>query len=274
MIPFTKMQGLGNDFVVIDATKNSFHLPVKTIQQMGDRHFGIGFDQLLIIEKSSKPGIDFNYRIFNADGKEAEQCGNGARAIARYIHVRGLSKKHEMTVSTLAGDLQLRIEKDGQVSVNMGEPILEPRLIPFEADKQALSYKIKLQSSEIEIGAVSMGNPHAVIQVANVKSAPVQEWGSKIECHPRFPKHTNVGFMEIISPQKINLRVFERGVGETLACGTGACAAMVIGRIRNQLDKQVSVNLPGGQLLIQWPGPGSSLWMTGPAEEIFTGEWP
>lgn len=273
-IHFTKMQGLGNDFVVIDATKKPFQLSAQQIKKMADRHLGVGFDQLLIIEPSTNAKVDFNYRIYNADGSEAGQCGNGARCIGKYIIEHELSQKHELTVATIKDQLQIRFEKDGQISVNMGIPNFDPKKIPFNTPHEALRYTLPVNNEQIEIGAMSIGNPHAVIEVTNINTAPVEKLGPLIEKHPQFPQRVNVGFMQIINPQKIRLRVYERGAGETLACGSGACAAVAIGRLWKKLDEKVTVELPGGNLTLQWQGPNHPLWMTGPAEEAFTGEWP
>lgn len=262
-IAFTKMQGLGNDFIVIDATKKAFALTKSQIRKLADRHFGVGCDQLLIITSAPKRNVDFGYRIFNADGSEVSQCGNGARCIAKYIHDKKLSKKNLLKIATKAGALELKLEKNNQVTVNMGIPI-------FTDNK---NYLLPVGNQSIEIGEVDMGNPHAVIIVDNDDQAPVKELGAQIEKHPHFPQGVNVGFMQIINPKKIRLRVFERGVGETLACGSGACAAVAVGKIRGLLDSQVNVELLGGNLHTQWNGEGQPLFMTGPAEKVFTGEW-
>ncbi|QLH41987.1 MAG: diaminopimelate epimerase [Coxiellaceae bacterium] len=272
-IRFTKMQGLGNDFVVIDATRNPVELSPSLIRLMGDRHYGIGFDQLLLLEPAPHSSVDFSYRIFNADGSEVAQCGNGARCIGRYIHDHGLSDKTDLTVATLTGQLHIRLEPDSQVTVNMGVPNFEPNKIPFSAPEAAPYYELETTQGITEIGAVSVGNPHAVLQVEDVSQAPVKELGAEIESHPRFPARTNVGFMQIISPEQIRLRVFERGVGETLACGSGACAAVAVGKMQGLLADRVLVHLPGGQLLVYWQGDATSVWMTGPAKTVFTGEW-
>ena len=258
---FTKMQGLGNDFVVVDATQQAFNLSAKQIQHIADRHFGVGCDQLLVIAPASENEVDFDYRIFNADGSEAEQCGNGARCIARYIHEHGLSKKKQLMVLTRAGKLALHIEDDGQVSVNMGMP-----------KEILLNDFVEINNKHIAIATTNMGNPHAVLEVEDILTAPLQNLGPLIEKHPRFPFRTNVEFMQIINPNKICLRVFERGVGETLACGTGACAAVVVGRARKKLAEIVTVHLPGGDLTIRWQDENSPVWMTGPATEVFAGE--
>lgn len=261
MLHFTKMQGLGNDFVVINALQNPFNLTPKQIQFISDRHYGIGCDQLLVIAPASQADADFDYRIFNADGSEAEQCGNGARCIARYIHDHALSKKPELSVLTRAGKLQLIIEKDGQITVNMGLP-KEIMLNDF----------LEINNRHIPIAITNLGNPHAVLEVEDILNAPLQTLGAEIERHPRFPQRTNVEFMQIINPNKICLRVFERGAGETLACGSGACAAVVIGRARKKLAEIVTVHLPGGDLKIRWENENSPVWMTGPAEEVFSGK--
>lgn len=270
---FTKMQGLGNDFVVIDATRQPFKLNAAEIRQMADRHFGIGFDQLLLLEPPKDSKADFSYRVFNADGSEVTQCGNGARCIARYIQDKGLSKNANIRLATKAGVLQLHIEKDQQVTVNMGIPTFDPAQIPFIAEKPALTYPLAVGDEQVIISAVGIGNPHAVLEVPDVGTAPVQTLGAKIEQHPRFPERVNVGFMQILNPQQIRLRVYERGAGETLACGSGACAAVAVGRRASLLADQVQVQLRGGNLLIRWAGGNSPLWMTGPAETVFTGEW-
>lgn len=272
-LPFSKMHGLGNDFVVIDGTRTAYPLTKSQIQQMADRHYGIGFDQLLLLEKASRPDVDFTYRVFNADGGEVSQCGNGARCIAHYIRNHSLSMKQHFLLATQSGKLELQIEPDNQVTVNMGIPNFEPKQIPFRAEKIADYYQMPLAEEQITLSAVSMGNPHAVIQVNDINTAPVQQLGAQIEQHPLFPDRTNVGFMQILSAKEIRLRVFERGAGETLACGSGACAAVVIGRKLNLLAEKVLVHLPGGDLIIRWQGPNTPVWMTGPAEEVFIGEY-
>lgn len=272
-IEFTKMHGLGNDFVVIDAINQSLMLSPEQVRQLADRRFGVGCDQVLLVERpTSDSGAAFRYRIFNADGQEVEQCGNGARCFAVFVRQRGLSDEATLVVETLAGLIQLQLEDDDQVTVNMGPPALEPWQIPFDAPRAKTAYLLDVEGHSHEIGVVSMGNPHAVLQVEQVGFAPVAQLGPLIERHPRFPRQVNVGFMELVSPQEIRLRVYERGVGETLACGTGACAAVVVGQLQGLLDKQVQVVLPGGALQIRWSGNAADpVIMTGPATSVFTG---
>jgi len=271
-LKFTKMHGLGNDFVVFDAIRQQVTLEAAAIRRLADRHRGIGCDQVLLVESARLPGTDFHYRIFNADGSEVEQCGNGARCFARFVRDQGLSDKDAIPVGTAAGAIQLFVEPDGQVRVDMGVPVLEPARIPFRAAKQALVYRLSVDGQEVSIGAVSMGNPHAVLLVEDADDAPVERLGPRLETHPHFPRRVNVGFMQVLSPEHIRLRVFERGVGETLACGTGACAAVVTGRLRGLLAARVLVSLPGGDLVIQWDGNGTPVLMTGPAQRVFEGE--
>ena len=268
---FSKMQALGNDFVVIDAINQVVSLSAEQIRFIADRHFGVGCDQLLLVEAADRPGVDFRYRIFNSDGGEVEQCGNGARCFVRFVHDKGLTQKNPITVSTNTGIIELTEQEDGQVTVNMGIPRFEPKDIPFIAEQKSDRYEVALPSQTVEIGAVSMGNPHAVLLVDDVRQAPVNQLGPLLESHNRFPRRVNVGFMQIIDTLNINLRVFERGVGETRACGTGACAAVAVGRKWGLLQERVNVNLPGGQLMIQWAGEGEPVWMTGPAESVFEG---
>ncbi|MGE5152473.1 MAG: diaminopimelate epimerase [Bdellovibrio bacteriovorus] len=266
------MQGLGNDFVVIDAIRQSVRLDPAQVRRLADRRFGIGCDQVLLVEPPRLPGTDFHYRIFNADGSEVEQCGNGARCFARFVRDQGLTDKTEIPVGTAAGAIRLLVEPDGQVRVDMGPPILEPVRIPFLVDRQALTYPLEVGGEVLEIGALSMGNPHAVLLVDDVDAAPVGRLGPLIEHHPRFPQRVNAGFMQVLTSDQIRLRVHERGAGETLACGTGACAAVVSGRLRGLLDRRVRVTLPGGDLVIEWPGVSHPVLMTGPAERVFEGE--
>ncbi|HCB12274.1 MAG TPA: diaminopimelate epimerase, partial [Gammaproteobacteria bacterium] len=268
---FTKMHGLGNDFVVIDRINQTAALAPEHIRHLADRRFGIGCDQILLVETPQRADADFRYRIFNADGSEVEQCGNGARCFARFVHDQGLTSKNELCVETLAGLLQLRLLSDGQVTVDMGPPRLEPADVPFFATERALRYAITVDGMELEIGVVSMGNPHAVVIVNDVAQAPVAHLGPLLEQHSRFPKRANVGFMQIVDPNHIRLRVFERGAGETLACGSGACAAAVVGQLWNRLYPNVRVKLPGGELEIHWTGEGESVTMTGPAATVFEG---
>ncbi|HNJ73745.1 MAG TPA: diaminopimelate epimerase [Pseudomonadales bacterium] len=268
---FTKMQGAGNDFMVVDLVTQQAVLTPTQIRQLADRHFGVGFDQLLLVEPPTDPGIDFKYRIFNADGGEVEQCGNGARCFARFVRDQRLSWKERITVETRGGLLELLLERDGSVTVDMGAPDFSPKALPFQAEAEALHYPLEVAGQTLEIGAVSMGNPHAVLVVDDVERAPVTTLGPAIGSHPRFPKGVNVGFMQIVDRTTIKLRVHERGAGETLACGTGACAAAVIGMRRGQLDEQVTVRLTGGELLIRWAGNGAHVWMSGPATRVYEG---
>jgi diaminopimelate epimerase len=269
---FSKMHGLGNDFVVIDGVGQSVRLTPEKIRYIADRNFGVGCDQILLVETPENPDVDFRYRIFNCDGSEVENCGNGARCFAVFVRERKLTGKSVIKVETAGGLMELRVQQDEQVSVDMGAPRLQPAQIPFVADAQAITYPFEVAGKTYDISAVSMGNPHSVLLVDDVKTAPVAELGPIIEHHPRFPARVNVGFMQIVSRHEINLRVFERGVGETLACGTGACGAVVAGRLRGLLDQQVKVNLPGGSLQIDWPGEGQPVIMTGPAVTVFHGQ--
>jgi diaminopimelate epimerase len=271
MINFTKMHGLGNDFMVIDAINQHIELTPQQIKNLSDRHFGIGFDQLLLVEKPISENADFKYRIFNADGGEVAQCGNGARCFARFVQDKGLSDKNEIRVDTNTGELVLKFTEDRQIIVNMGIPKHCPDEIPVLAKQESKNYKIAVNTEEYAFGAVSMGNPHAVLQVPDVKIAPVTELGRFLESHPMFPERANIGFMEVINRKQINLRVYERGAAETLACGSGACAAVVIGIEQNLLDHDVSVELPGGELKISWSGRGTPVFMTGPAISVFEG---
>lgn len=272
ILKFTKMQGLGNDFVVIDAINQNVQLNAEQIRHIADRHFGVGCDQLLLVETSNLPDVDFRYRIFNADGGEVEQCGNGARCFVRFVHDHGLTDKTEIRVETARGIILPRLEQDGQITVNMGVPRLQPADIPFVADAEALQYSLSLGNASVQIAAVSMGNPHAVQIVEHIESAPVAEQGALIEHHPRFPQRVNAGFMQIIDEHCIRLRVYERGAGETLACGTGACAAAVAGIRQGLLISPVSVSMRGGDLLIAWAGANAPVLMTGPATRVFEGE--
>ncbi len=271
-LSFSKMHGLGNDFVVFDAVNQPVALDETQLRAIADRRFGIGCDQILLVEPPRRAGTEFYYRIFNADGGEVEQCGNGARCFARFVHDKGLTSSREIPVGTAAGDIRLYLEDDGQVRVNMGRPFLQPGEIPFDTAHQAPSYSLDVDGGTVEIGAVSMGNPHAVLLVDSVADAPVERLGPLICNHPRFPRRANVGFMSVHSPGSIDLRVFERGAGETLACGTGACAAVVSGRLRGLLDERVEVRLPGGTLMVSWAGNEQPVWMTGPAVEVFDGK--
>ncbi|WP_348728270.1 diaminopimelate epimerase [Rheinheimera texasensis] len=276
LLQFSKMHGLGNDFMVVDAVSQNVFLTKEQIKQLADRNFGIGFDQLLMVEPPYDPDLDFHYRIFNADGSEVEQCGNGARCFAKFVRNKGLTNKYKIAVSTKSGKIVLYVEQDGQVTVNMGIPQFEPAKVPFKAQKQELNYILHgddgTDSATALCGVVSMGNPHAVITVDDIQNAPVKLWGPIFENHERFPERANIGFMQVINPGHIKLRVWERGAGETLACGTGACAAAVVGQMQKTLQTQVRVDLPGGSLQIRWNGPGQPVKMTGPAEHVFDGQ--
>jgi diaminopimelate epimerase len=276
-IRFTKMHGLGNDFVVLDAISQDFVPTPAQARFLADRHFGVGCDQILVVERATTPGVDFRYRIFNADGGEVEQCGNGARCFVRFVHEQGLTDKREIRVETQSGLIVLRLEADGRVTVNMGAPRFQPAEIPFDSPltemRDAAVQPLDVDGVKIEISAVSMGNPHAVQLVADVDAAPVAEQGPRIETHPRFPRRVNAGFMQVVDRHAIRLRVHERGTGETLACGTGACAAAVAGIRRGLLDSPVRVSMRGGELSIAWSGAnGDPVMMTGPATTVFTSE--
>ncbi|WP_100643512.1 diaminopimelate epimerase [Alteromonas facilis] len=272
-VEFSKMHGLGNDFVVIDNVTQNVFLSKEKIQKLADRNFGIGFDQLLMVEPPYDPDQDFHYRIFNADGSEVSQCGNGARCFARFVKLKGLTNRNKIVVSTKAGKMVLYIERDGNVTVNMGKPTFTPNEIPMVAQKEEKTYVIRADDHTLFCGAVSMGNPHCVMEVEDVQSAQVDTLGPLLERHERFPEGVNVGFMQVINPSYIKLRVFERGAGETLACGSGACAAVAIGQIQGKLGKDVRVELPGGNLKIRWQGKDNVLKMTGPAEHIYDGQF-
>ena len=271
LLKFTKMQGAGNDFVVVDAVNQQVTLDADRIRRIADRHFGVGCDQLLLIERPRTAGTDFYYRIFNADGGEVQHCGNGARCFLRYVRDQRLTDKSQIRVETLSGVIVPKLESDGQVTVDMGAPEFEPAKIPFLAPQRALTYRIGVGGESIEVSALSMGNPHAVQVVASVEEAPVSTQGPLIERHPRFPQRTNAGYLEIVSRHQVKLRVYERGAGETLSCGTGACAAVVAGIARGLLDSPVEVLTHGGNLTIAWAGAGQPVMMTGPAESVFEG---
>ena len=272
MLRFTKMHGLGNDFVMIDAVSQTVTLTPDQVRRLADRRFGVGCDQLLLVEKAQHAGTDFRYRIFNADGGEVEQCGNGARCFARFVRDQGLTTKSEFAVETLAGIIYPKIEADGAVTVNMGVPRFEPRDVPFEAGARQPVYDLDVEGAAVPVSVLSMGNPHAVQVVVDVERAPVATQGPKIEHHARFPKRVNAGYMQVLDRRHIHVRVWERGAGETLACGTGACAAVVAGRLRGLLDENVAVRVRGGTLQISWRGEGEPVWMTGPAVRVFEGE--
>ena len=272
LLKFTKMHGLGNDFVVLDATTQTLPLSREQLRWLADRHLGVGCDQILVVEQPRLADTDFYYRIFNADGGEVEQCGNGARCFVRFVRDRGLTQKTRIRVGTLGGVIEPQLQADGQVTVDMGVPVFDPSKIPFEVQKQALTYDLMVRDKNIIINSLSLGNPHAVQVVADVERAPVAIDGPLIESHPRFPNRVNAGFMQIVDRSHIKLRVYERGAGETLACGTGACAAVVAGVQRGLLDKNVRVSTCGGDLSIAWAGAGLAVLMTGPAVTVFEGE--
>ncbi len=272
LIQFSKMHGLGNDFMVVDGITQKIFFSPEMIRRLADRHFGIGFDQLLLVEPPYDPEQDFHYRIFNADGSEVQQCGNGARCFARFVRLKGLTNKDRIAVSTMSGRIVLQLEQDNQVTVNMGVPEFEPAKVPFRAQKAEKTYLLRVAEQTVMCGVVSMGNPHCVLEVEDVKTAPVETLGAELESFDRFPERVNVGFMELVSANEIRLRVFERGAGETMACGTGACAAAVVGIAQGKLRDRVKVHLPGGTLQIAWKGPGTPVFMTGPAEHVFDGE--
>ena len=271
-LAFTKMHGLGNDFVVIDAVRQHIELSEAQVRYLADRHFGVGCDQLLVVEAAQTPGVDFRYRIFNADGGEVEQCGNGARCFARFVFDQGLTDKREIRVETKKGVITPRLEADGNVTVDMGVPVLNPADVPFVSESDAYVQPLDVAGNTIAITAVSMGNPHAVQVVADVDTAPVAEQGPLIEHHPRFPARVNAGFLQIVDEHRVRLRVFERGAGETLACGTGACAAVVAGILRELVVSPVTVETRGGELTIAWNGVGTPVMMTGPAVSVFSAD--
>jgi len=268
---FTKMHGLGNDFIVFDAASPELVPAPDVLRQLADRRTGIGFDQALVLSPPRRADTDVYYRIFNADGSEVEQCGNGARCIARLVATRAERRDRPLSMDSPGGLVDARLRPDGLVSVAMGVPDFDPRSLPFEAERESPSYRIDTTVGPVEFGAVSIGNPHAVIRVRSVRDAPVDSVGPAMENHARFPRRVNVGFLEIVAPDHVRLRVFERGVGETRACGTGACAAVAVGRKHGPLAEEVRVDVPGGRLIVQWPGPGEPIWLTGPAETAFEG---
>ena len=271
-LQFTKMQGLGNDFIVIDGVNQQLDINSEQARRLANRKHGVGCDQILMVEKSQQPGVDFKYRILNADGGEVEQCGNGARCFAVFVRDRGLTEKTSIRVQTKNSLMTLNVESDTEVTVDMGVPEFEPENIPFIANEQSDSYQLNVNGSSLEVAVLSIGNPHVVQIVDDVDTAPVAEIGPLIESHARFPNRVNAGFMQIINENQIKLRVYERGVGETLACGSGACAAMVAGRNWGLLNKKVDVILRGGPLMVTWLGPGESVLMTGTATKVFDGE--
>jgi len=272
-LKFTKMQGLGNDFVMLDGIRQRVELDRAQIVRLADRHFGVGCDQVLLVERPSRADVDFRYRIFNADGGEVEQCGNGARCFVHFVRDQGLTAKRKIRVETLSGVIEPTLEEDGQVQVDMGVPRFEPEAIPFVGDSAAPTQDLDVAGASVTISALSIGNPHAVQAVADVEVAPVATQGPLIERHPQFPRGANAGYMQVVDRANIRLRVWERGAGETLACGTGACAAVVAGIRRGLLDSTVRVRTRGGELTIRWDGAGEPVLMTGPAQAVFEGEW-
>ena len=272
LLKFTKMHGAGNDFVMIDGVRQRIQLTPEQLRLLADRHFGVGCDQILLVEATQHPEADFRYRIFNADGGEVEQCGNGARCFVRFVHDQKLTHKREIVVETQSGLITPRMEEDGRVTVNMGAPVFEAARIPFNTDSDDIIQPLQVAGEMVQITALSMGNPHAVQVVADVEHAPVTTQGALIEQHPYFPKRVNAGYMQVVDRVHIKLRVYERGVGETLSCGTGACAAVVTGIRRGLLDERVHVATRGGVLDIAWAGEGAPVLMTGPAISVFEGE--
>ncbi|CAH6783914.1 diaminopimelate epimerase [Vibrio chagasii] len=269
---FSKMHGLGNDFMVVDCiTQNIFFSP-DLIRRLADRHTGVGFDQLLVVEAPYDPETDFHYRIFNADGSEVEQCGNGARCFARFVRMKGLTNKYSINVSTKKGKMVLKIEENDLITVNMGIPEFEPSKIPFKAKQPEKTYILRTDAHTLFCGAVSMGNPHVVTVVDDVDTADVDTLGPLLESHERFPERVNAGFMQVVNREEVRLRVYERGAGETQACGSGACGAVAVGITQGVLAENVKVRLPGGDLHISWQGPGKPLYMTGPATHVFDGQ--
>ena len=273
LLRFTKMHGLGNDFMMVDLVSQRAHIYPDTIRKLADRRTGIGFDQLLTVSPPDDPNADFRYTIFNADGSEAEQCGNGARCFLRFVRDQGLTTKSFLRLQTISGQISCQLEKDGNITVNMGTPILQPARIPFIADSQQILYELEQpHSAEVTTASVvNVGNPHAVISVKDLDNAPIVSLGPIIESHERFPEKVNVGFMQILSRKQIRLRVYERGVGETQACGSGACAAIVAGRLQGLLDEHIEVELPGGKLELRWAGENTPIMMKGPARRIYEG---
>ncbi|WP_104027521.1 diaminopimelate epimerase [Vibrio jasicida] len=269
---FSKMHGLGNDFMVVDCITQNVFFSQDLIRRLADRHTGVGFDQLLVVEAPYDPETDFHYRIFNADGSEVEQCGNGARCFARFVRLKGLTNRYSISVSTKKGKIILDVEDDGDVTVNMGVPEFEPSKIPFKAKQKEKTYIMRAGEKTLFCGAVSMGNPHVVTVVDDVDTAEVEALGPLLESHERFPERVNAGFMQVVDRNNIRLRVYERGAGETQACGSGACGAVAVGILQGLLDENVKVSLPGGDLRISWQGPGKPLFMTGPATHVFDGQ--
>lgn len=273
LLRFTKMQGLGNDFVVLDGVRQQVALTPEQLRRLSDRRFGVGCDQILLVEAATQPGVDFKYRIFNCDGGEVEQCGNGARCFVKFVRDQGLTAKKEIRVETAGGIIAPTLCDDGRVRVDMGVPRFAPAEVPFVAEREAITHPLDVDGAGVDVSVLSMGNPHAVQVVADVDAAPVTTEGPRIEHHARFPQRVNAGYLQVIDRGHIRLRVWERGAGETLACGTGACAAVVAGIRRGLLDSPVCVRTRGGELDIEWKGPGAPVLMTGPAVTVFEGRW-
>ena len=272
LVKFTKMHGLGNDFMVVDLISQHAHFRPEQVRKLADRNFGIGFDQMLLVEPPGRPDVDFRYRIFNADGSEVEQCGNGARCFAKFVRDNRLTGKKNIRVETKSGIIELVVNKDGMITVDMGVPRLEPAQVPINFTERALLYPLQVGDRTYELAAVSMGNPHGVMLVDDINRAPVNKLGRALESHEMFPERANIGFLQVIHRRFAKLRVYERGVGETLACGTGACAAMVAGHLQGLFDQKVEIKLPGGNLKLSWAGEGHSVMMTGPATRVFDGQ--
>jgi diaminopimelate epimerase len=272
LIEFSKMHGLGNDFMVVDAINQKVEFSAETVRRLSDRHRGVGFDQLLLVEPPRAEHLDFHYRIFNADGSEAEQCGNGARCFARFVYDKGLTDKRSIRVATIAVEMTLELAEDGFVTADMGIPVFDPGRVPFLADEEAVEYDLEVAGTTVRCSVLSMGNPHCVIRVGDVDAAPVGTMGPAIADHPRFPESANVGFMQIVTPEHIRLRVHAGVVGETMACGSGACAAVVAGNIMGTLAEAVDVDLRGGRLSIRWAGRGEPVLMTGPTAHVYDGQ--
>ena len=270
-IHFTKMHGAGNDFMVFDAPRDAPLPSPEQFRHLADRHTGIGFDQAMVIRPARRPDTAIHYQIFNADGQEVEQCGNGARCVASLLFRQGRVPAGDVLMDSQGGLVRARIERADWISVYMGVPDFEPASLPFEAPARQPTYELQAAGTRVQIGAVSVGNPHAVLSVESVDTAPVADLGPVIEAHPRFPRRVNVGFMQVVDREDIRLRVYERGAGETLACGTGACAAVIIGRSQGLLEPQVRVRVPGGELRVDWVGPGEPVWLSGPAQIAFEG---
>lgn len=276
LLQFSKMQGLGNDFMVIDGINQQVYLNQGQIERLAHRNFGVGFDQLILIEPPQHPEADFHFRIFNADGSEAGHCGNGARCVAKYVRMKGMSWKKELLLSTVTATMKASLEDNGLVAIDMGEPRFEPEQIPLRFAQKLVTYGLDVGGLRYQVGALSMGNPHCVVMVDDIEKAPVDTIGSELSQHSYFPEQVNVGFMQIVDRDNVLLRVYERGVGETLACGTGACAAMVVSRLNNATNEKVKVNLPGGNLWIEWAGNNNidkqRVIMTGPAKMVYEGQ--